>query len=123
MFFSIAFFGLTRLVGDGGHFGADLAAGVMQIAGIAFGMFASGAISVLLTFGDIKLPGEAVGFSLYTGCIAAIPMLLVCAVTGLNGSGLFPYCLLGTLTGILLSVGGGCIAYMTISFFKKDSKK
>lgn len=123
MVFSIAFFGLTKPVGGGESFGTDIAAGLLQITGVACGMFASGAISVLLTSGDIRFPWEAISFSLYSGCIAATPMLLICAVIGLNGSSLFPVCLLGTLICILLSVAGGYVAYMTIPIFNKNAVK
>ncbi len=109
---------LTAPAGGGENLGANLRSASVLVAGLAIAMLAAGAASAVLTADEGPDFWTAVRLSLYAGCLAAIPLFMVCIVLLSRGNGLFVVCLLATLLYVLLSVAGGSITFAALSFYK-----
>ena len=98
-------------------------AAMFLIIGMLLGIFCSGVVAILLTFNDLKSLKEALAVSFFAGLVAMIIPLLIGAALGTQSAGIFYLCLVVIAFCIMLSVAGGLVTFLILSYLRKRKIK
>jgi len=99
------------------------AAAMFLVIGMLSGIFCSGVVAILLTFDDLKSLKEALAVSFFAGLAAMTIPLLIGAALGTHSAGLFYLCLVVIVFCIMLSVAGGLVTFVILSYLRKRKIK
>jgi hypothetical protein len=99
------------------------AAAMFLIIGMLSGIFCSGVVAILLTFDDLKSLKEALVVSFFAGLVAMTIPFLIGAALGTYSAGIFYLCLAVIVFCIMLSVAGGLVTFVILSYLRKRKIK